>query len=85
MSNWKAKMKVLRTGIKIKKLQVIMILMAKQNNLSSYEKKEEAHNGYVCIDECSKHFCRSTYEHACKATAISISQMEEHMTKYKDK
>ena len=48
----------------------------KEKTLSTSEKKEKAHDSYVCICECGKHFCHSMYEHACMSNSISTSKTE---------
>ena len=54
-----------------------------EKTLRTSEKEEKSLDGYVCIYECSKHFCHSTYECAFTAVAISINQMVELVEKYK--
>ena len=49
----------------------------KENTSSRYGNIEKASDWYVCIYECGKHFCCSTYKRVFKATVLPISNMEE--------
>ena len=55
----------------------------KENTLSTSEKRENTQDGYVHIYEYGKLFCTSTFERACAAQKMNISNMKEIADMYK--
>ena len=49
----------------------------KEKTLSTYERKEQACDGYVYMYECGKRLFNSTYELACAAQETTIHKMKE--------
>ena len=55
----------------------------KEKTLSTSEKRENTRDGYVHIYEYGKLFCTSTFERACAAQEMTISNMKEIADMYK--